>query len=145
MNSIATITLAGQQVGLKFGLPAVRRFFEKTAQYQLMAGNMYTELGVAHILYAGYLNYCIMLEQPPILEFQPFYELVEDLDDPNIAKQIAAATKAFEESKYVKRMVEAVDDEKKKATMMTESQSTGTESNLSASENSDIPRQNIAG
>ena len=145
MNGLAHITIAGQQVGLKFGLPAVQRLMERMVAHDIMQDGLYTELGIIHIIYAGYLNHCLMRDAPPTIPFEQFYEQIEGLDNEQTKAEAINAIRAFEESKYVKKAVKAnkEEEEKKKATTI-QSQSTGMQSSLSALENSDIPPQSIA-
>lgn len=127
MTGLATITISDQKVGLKFGMPALRQIYEKSARHSFLAADgRFNELGVAHVLFAGYCNYCAMKDEIPSLEFQSFYELVENIDDTEQGKaELRNALTAFEESKTVKNFME-----KKKAMEMI--RSTGTTSNLSA-------------
>lgn len=109
MNGVATITISGQVVRLKFGLPAVRRVFEKMAEHTLVEKRgeeeRYNDLGIAHVLYAGYLNGCMLHDAAPTLSFEHFYDYIEDFaDDQSGKEEIIAAIRAFEESRFVKRM-----------------------------------------
>jgi hypothetical protein len=144
MNGLAHITIAGQQVGLKFGLPAVQRLMEKMGVHDMFQDGLYTELGIIHIIYAGYANYCLMHDVSETIPFEQFYEQIEGLDNEQTKQETIKAIRAFEESKYVKKAIAVNKEEevKKKATM-TLSQSTGTESNPSALENSDTHQENI--
>lgn len=136
MNGLATITIAGQKVGLKFGLPALQRVTEKMKEYDLRS-----ELGTAHILFAGYLNYCMMREEAPTLQLQPFYEYAEEVEDtPEGVAELSAAVRSFQESRCVRKVLE---NAKKKAMMTAES--TGMKSSPSSMENSDTPLPITAG
>lgn len=143
MNGLAHITIAGQKVGLKFGLPAVKRIMEKMADHEMMVEGQYTELGITHIIYAGYANYCLMHDTAPVIPFNGFYEQIENIDEEDTKQEVIAAILAFEESKYVKRVIKANEEEKKKA-MMILNQSTGTLSKPSVSESLDMDQPNIA-
>lgn len=141
MNGIAKITVAGQEVGLKFGMPAVRRFFEKAKGLDLMLDGRYTDLGLAHLMYAGYLNYCIMKDQPPHIAFDAFYDLLENPGE-KTREEVYEAVRAFEESKFIKPLVDAKEEEEKKKVMEV---STSTKSNPSVTENLDTPLQTTTG
>ena len=101
MNGLAQITIDGQPVVLKFGMPALRRIVEKMQQYQLITGNQYNELGISHILFAGYVNHCAMRDMPPVIEYERFYSFVEDAEE-DVFQEIITAIRSFEDSKYVK-------------------------------------------
>lgn len=139
MNGIAEITIAGQKVGLKFGLPAVRRFFEKAKEYELMKDGKYTDLGLAHLLYAGYLNLCIMKDQAAKFQFEDFYMLLEDATE-ETRIEVIEAVRSFEESKLIKPLADAADEAQKKKAEMSQ---TGTQSNPSVLEKSGLPPLNI--
>lgn len=102
MNGIAQITLDGQTVVLKFGMPAVRRIMLKMAEQELMTGDFYTELGLCHVLYAGYLNACAMKDEPAKIAFETFYAYVENSEEGASQEEIVSAMRTFEESKFVK-------------------------------------------
>jgi|GEM_PF-4209776 len=102
MNGLAQITVDGQALVLKFGLPALRRIFEKMAQYDLLSGEDYNELGLSHILYAGYLNGCAMKDTLATIPYESFYNLVENIEEETIKREVIAAMQVFEDSKYIK-------------------------------------------
>lgn len=123
MNGLAQITIDGQPVVLKFGLPAVRRIMLKMAEQDLMDGDYYTEIGLCHVLYAGYLNACAMRDEIAKIPFQSFYEFVENGDDDLIKQEIVSAMRSFEESKYVK---DALGKKKAATSQSNHVRSTGT-------------------
>jgi hypothetical protein len=137
MNGIAAITIQGEVVLLKFGLPAIRHYMEKSMTASLTAGDVYSDLGLAVILHAGYKNACLIEEIPEKFAFKDFYELVEEdytLEGEGKDK-VVAAIKAFNDSRVVKkvseRLKEANEEEQKK-------RSNGMTSSPSSAENSDI-------
>lgn len=123
MNGVATITMDGTPLRLKFGLPAVRRIMEKMAERQIMNEGVYSDVGLAHILYAGYLNGCLMQDEVATIPFEQFYEHVENVRDSEAARQeVEAAIAAFTASRFVKQAKEKLDEAEEK-----KSPSTGTE------------------
>lgn len=120
MNGLAQITIDGQPVVLKFGLPALRRILEKMKSVTMITGNQYNELGITHILYAGYCNACEMKDLPIELPFEKFYEYVDGFEMAGVKEEIANGIRQFEASKYVSGGLE-----KKKVTETT-SPSSGT-------------------
>lgn len=121
MNGLAQITIDGQPVVLKFGLPALRRIREKAATIEFITGAQYNELGITHILYAGYLNACAMKDLPAAIPFESFYEFVDEFQDESVKNEIVSAIRAFEDSKYLSE-----DFSKKKVTKKSDEISTGT-------------------
>lgn len=113
MNGLAQLTIDGQTVALKFGMLALRRIMRKMNEQELTEGNYYTELGLCHVLYAGYMNACAMKDVPADIPFETFYSFVENGDDDRIKQEIISAMRSFEESKSVKDAL----DKKKAMTM----------------------------
>jgi len=122
MNGIAQITIDDQPVALKFGMPALRQISQKMAKNDLFNGETWNDLGISHILYAGYVNYCAMKDTPAIMPFEDFYNYVEDAEDEETIKDIAGAISVFVSSKHVKELV----DKKKVTTPETTEPLTGT-------------------
>lgn len=122
MNGLAQITLDGQSVALKFGMPALQRISQKMTTNDLFNGDQWNDLGISHILFAGYVNHCAMKDILPAYEFEKFYSYVEDAEEEVTIKEIAAAVQVFVDSKLVKELV----DKKKVKSLETTSQSTGT-------------------
>lgn len=136
MNGLAKITVDGREVVLKFGLPAIRQIMEKMLVYKLSdvdgEREIYNDLGLSHILYAGYLNGCMMRDELPVVPFEAFYTLLEDsADNKDQQDQVIAAIASFEESKQVKQSIEKVKEEVEKKSRLN-----GTTLNLSPMENS---------
>lgn len=138
------INISGRKVGLKFGLPAVRHFFERSATLPLINVNndngqqTYSDLGIAHILYGGYRNNQLAKDLPEQLLFEDFYNLVENevLENGVLAEEITNAVRAFESSKsmeYGSRKIQEMVEEQKKRMIIP---SNGIESQTSASGNS---------
>lgn len=84
MQNFMQIKIGEKIVGLKFGLPAVRRINEMQAKYPLQdlvqedpEIKLYNSLGVAHMAYAGYLNNCMVKEIEPTLTLEYFVDHFE--------------------------------------------------------------------
>lgn len=118
-NGLCTIIITNQEVKLLFGMPAIRRIGDKMAKVDFIDQNTlsYTETGIAHILYAGYLNGCAANDETPVFPFNAFYSFVENAILDGQLEQVAAAVRCFEESKVVeafsKKAAEATDTKKK--------------------------------
>ena len=75
-----TITIKDQTIGLKFGMASFRYLSEgKFQEGKSFVGEGLTEIGVAHILYSGYYNNCIVKDVEPSLTFSDFVDYVEGL------------------------------------------------------------------
>lgn len=122
MNGLATITVDGREVVLKFGLPAIRRIMEKMLVYSLSDKDgdkeTYNDLGLSHILYAGYLNGCMMRDELPSVQFEAFYNLLEEsMENKVLEKQVIDAIASFEASKVVKQSIEKLKEELEKKSL----------------------------
>jgi len=126
MAGYTTITIGGQQVGLRFGLPAIKRISDKI---NLLSGTEEITLNlmsIVHILYAGYVNDCLANDKDPNIEFKVFYDLVEEAAMNDNLGEIKRIIEVFANSKEVKDKEEPKEEKKSK------SLSTGTKLKRSA-------------
>lgn len=135
MNSgYTTIEIDGAKVGLKFGLPALRQLGEKDKTVPLYDNGNYSDLGIAHIIYAGYCNNQYIKDESPSIPFGKFYEFVEDCisDVEKAVSLIRPVIECFEQSKYVAPLAvkpgKEEDEAKKKSGHGTKSKVTVMES-----------------
>jgi len=111
-----TITINGEKIGLKFGMASFRYLSEgKFVEGKSFANNQLTEIGIAHILYSGYYNNCIIKEIDPSLNFENFVDFVES----NIIKQdgfseIQKAVELWAASDFIKSEDNSKQEESKK-------------------------------
>lgn len=79
----------GQRVGLKFGQSAMVQFDEKQntlpVYIDVVKGGetikTFSELGLAHLLYAAYVNNCYVKNVAASITFDYFFEFVETCTD----------------------------------------------------------------
>ncbi len=120
MHGFTEIEISDKKIGIKFGLPAIRQIAEKMAKYNLITGDSYNELGIAHIIYAGYCNNCMVKDEVPSIPFSHFYDFVEQaILDKELKEKIVPVVRIFEESRFLKQALEnknghASDEEKKR-------------------------------
>lgn len=114
MAGYTTITVKGQEIGLRFGLPAIKRISDKINLLAGMEEITLNLMSMVHILYAGYLNDCLAKDQTPELAHEDFYTLVEDAALANDLGQVKKAIEVFAGSKEVKEVEAKEGDEKKK-------------------------------
>lgn len=122
--AIAQIEIAGKLVGLRFGLPAIMRIFENGADENdlfVKSGekNIFSQIGISKILYAGYWNDCKAKDKIPELKPEDFYDLVEEqFLEGKLRSDVIEAMNVFGESTAVKKAVtkvqEAVEQVEKK-------------------------------
>lgn len=105
MQNYCEITIHGQKVGLKFGLPSIRQIAEKAIKYGLSNGrDEFNELGYAHILYAGYCNNNLAKELAGDLTLEDFIDHVEGCTINKDFDEIVAALTTFQSSKTVENL-----------------------------------------
>lgn len=134
MNGKTSITINGEAIGLKFGMEANRMFLDHIgANYFRIELKHYNEKDVAALLYAGYVNHCMVLDFEPEHKLGFFIEFVDDNME-ECAAEFERVARVYEESKSTRRVIkglnQAEDEIKKKMKNLT-----GTSSNLSVTEN----------
>lgn len=109
MNGYIAILMDGEKIGIKFGMPAIRQFGKNLKKFELITEGAYNELGIAHILYAGYCCNCQIKYEEPEIKFEKFYEFAEEaLKNEERLGVIKDVVKCFEESQYVQEVVEKI-------------------------------------
>ena len=73
-----TIEIDGQKLGLKFGMASFRYLQTKFVDGISFNGNDLNEIGIAHILYSGYYNNCIIKDIVPSYTFENFVDYIEN-------------------------------------------------------------------
>lgn len=106
MAGYTQITIAGQPIGLLFGLPAIKQISDKINLLSGMEEITLNIMSMVHILYAGYVNNCLANNQEPIIDFKVFYDKVEQGALNNGLAEIEKAIKVFAGSKEVKQVEE---------------------------------------
>lgn len=105
-------SLNGEGIGLRFGIHAVRLFLDKMGgDEQLISSNTVNELGIATLIYCGYINECIVKDIPQAYKLGYFVQAVEDsVIHPEGRKVLEDIANAYMNSKYTKRVIESAKD-----------------------------------
>jgi hypothetical protein len=111
-----TITINGQKVGLKFGMASFRYLSDgKLVEGKSFVNNELNEVGIAHILYSGYFNNCLVKDVEPSLTFEDFVDFIErTLMNKESIEPITNAIKVWADNDLIKQT--QVDNEPKKKT-----------------------------
>jgi hypothetical protein len=111
-----TITINDQKVGLKFGMASFRYLSDgKLVEGKSFINNELNEVGIAHILYSGYFNNCLVKDVEPSLTFEDFVEHIEKiLISKGDLQEITNAIKVWSTNELIKQT--QVSDEPKKKT-----------------------------
>lgn len=106
-NGYTSIEINGEKIGLKFGMKAIGLIQENCKDMDLNDKIALATIGTAHILYAGYINNCMVKQMVPVHDFQFFYDALEDafLEEDKI-RQYQDAINCFNESKLLQMKTE---------------------------------------
>lgn len=78
-----TITINDQKVGLKFGMASFRYVANKLKDGITFENGEINEIGIAHLIYSGYYNNCLVKGVLPEMTFETLLDYIEA----NIMKQ----------------------------------------------------------
>jgi hypothetical protein len=112
MDGYMEIDFLGDRIGLKFALPANRKFVSELRDNPELidANGNTTEVGIAYLIYFGYVNWCIAKkERPPYKHtFEEFLDWTEDLFfDPARSGLLVEISNCYKDSKTLNRDKEA--------------------------------------
>jgi hypothetical protein len=110
------LDMAGVELPLLFGLPALRRIVEKTSINEFTDSISLTFFNIRDILFSGYLNHCKAEDIDPKISAKDIYDYLEtNLYNEVEFQKIADAVNAFNTSKYLKPTNGKASDEEKKS------------------------------
>lgn len=113
-----TIEIEGKTIGLKFGMASFRYLQNKLVDGVTYNGNELNEIGIAHILYSGYYNNCIIKDIVPELTFEVFVDFIEiNLTNPKILEKIKEVIGLWTQNDIIKSIQTPNTDETKKKTI----------------------------
>jgi hypothetical protein len=113
-----TIEIEGQKLGLKFGMASFRYLQGKFVNGIAFEGDNLNEIGIAHILYSGYYNNCIIKDVVPSLTFESFVDFIElNLNNEEILEKIKDIMSIWTSSDFVKQTQVVKAEEPKKKTI----------------------------
>ena len=116
-----TITINNQKVGLKFGMASFRYLSDKFKDGISFENGELNEIGVAHLVYSGYYNNCLVKGVLPELTFENLVDYVElNIMKNEFLEELKNIIKVWGESDMIKSNVaqaEEVDDKAKKKSL----------------------------
>ena len=90
------LKLKDKEIGLKFGMVSDRYLSEKLAGGYCFNGDDITEIGLAHIIYGGYINNCALKDIAPELTFEQVVDFIEEsINDSDTMLAIGAVVKVW--------------------------------------------------
>ena len=113
-----TITINDQKVGLKFGIASFRYLSDKFKDGISFENGELNEIGVAHLVYSGYYNNCLVKGVLPEMTFENLVDYIEtNIMKPEFLEELKGIIKVWGESDMIKSNVaqtEQVEPEAKK-------------------------------
>lgn len=113
-----TITINHQKVGLKFGMASFRYLSDKFKDGISFENGELNEIGVAHLVYSGYYNNCLVKGVLPELTFENLIDYIEaNIMKAEFLEELRNIIKVWGESDMIKSNVavsQEVDDKTKK-------------------------------
>lgn len=111
-----TITINDQKVGLKFGMASFRYVADKLKDGITFENGEINEIGIAHLIYSGYYNNCLVKGVLPEITFESLLDYIEA----NIMKQdfideLKEIIKVWGESDMIKKNFVASDNTEESA------------------------------
>lgn len=100
---MTTLKLENQEIGLKFGMYSARYLSTKLSNGYCFDGENLTEIGIAHVVYSGYLNYCAVKDEPSKVTFEQIVDYVESsISDASKVDALTSVVKVWSESQVIK-------------------------------------------
>lgn len=110
------ITINGERISLKFGMASFRYLSDKFVDGISFDGQSINEIGVSHLIYSGYHNWCLVKIEKPKYTFEDIVDFVEaNLSNGEFLNEVTDVVKVWSENQYLKTSESnSVDDAKKK-------------------------------
>jgi hypothetical protein len=113
-----TITINDQKVGLKFGMASFRYLSDKFKDGISFENGELNEIGVAHLVYSGYYNNCLVKGVLPEMTFENLVDYIEaNIMKAEFLEELKNIIKVWGESDMIKSNVaqtEELDEKAKK-------------------------------
>jgi hypothetical protein len=112
-----TITINGTKIGLKFGMASFRYLSDKFVEGKAYTNNELNEIGIAHILYSGYYNNCLIKDVEIEHSFESFVDFIEaNLTNEGVLSEIKDIIQIWSQNEFLKQKEEPKQEAKKKTT-----------------------------
>lgn len=110
-----TFLLGDKKLGLKFGMASFRYLQNKFAKGLVFAQNDLNEIGIAHIIYSGYQNNCLVKDVEPEVSFEELVDYIEqNLLDEAFIQQVKDIVEIWSNNDFIKKSVEQTEETTKK-------------------------------
>jgi hypothetical protein len=132
MNGYIAIEINSEKLGIKFGMPANEWFTRKLEEDNSLVGvdGSTSLIGVAYLIFYGYLNNCLHKDIEPTYKVGHFIEWVEEVSIDSENRILDEIGQCYIDSKFTKAWVERIE----KATEEVKKKMIGNTLNPSATE-----------
>lgn len=105
------------KIGLKFGMASFRYLSEgKLVEGKSINNGEINEIGIAHIIYSGYFNNCLIKDQEPEYAFEWFVDGIEmNLNNAEFMEGVKNALEVWSKNEFISKATETIEEPKKKA------------------------------
>jgi hypothetical protein len=111
-----TITINDQKVGLKFGMASFRYLSDKFKDGISFENGELNEIGVAHLVYSGYYNNCLVKGVLPEMKFENLVDYIEaNIMKNEFLEELKTVINVWGESDMIKSNVAAAEEVEDKA------------------------------
>jgi hypothetical protein len=112
-----SIVINETKIGLKFGMASFRYLSEgKLVEGKSINKGEINEIGIAHIIYSGYFNNCLIKDQEPEYDFGWFVDAIElNLNNADFMEQIKKALEVWSSNEFISKATATTEEPKKKA------------------------------
>lgn len=99
-----TITINDQKVGLKFGMASFRYVADKLKDGITFENGEINEIGIAHLIYSGYYNNCLVKGVLPEITFETLLDYIEaNIMKNNFLEELKEIIRIWSESDMIKQ------------------------------------------
>jgi hypothetical protein len=112
-----TITINNTKIGLKFGMASFRYLSDKFVEGKAYTNNELNEIGIAHILYSGYYNNCLIKDVEIEHSFESFVDYIEaNLNNEIVLSEIKDTIQIWSQNEFLMPKEQPKQEAKKKIT-----------------------------
>jgi hypothetical protein len=109
------INIKGEDISLKFGMASFRYLSDKFVSGVSFDESGFNEIGISHLIYSGYYNWCLVKVEKPKYSFEDVVDYVEaNLTNEKFIEDIKEVVKVWSDSDYIKSTTDKTSDEEPK-------------------------------
>lgn len=109
------INIKGEDISLKFGMASFRYLSDKFVNGVSFDESGFNEIGISHLIYSGYYNWCLVKVEKPKYSFEDVVDYVEaNLTNEKFIEDIKEVVKVWSDSDYIKSTTDKTSDEEPK-------------------------------